>query len=77
LRRRDHGRDVAYGEDVTRPRLRQDSGIDAGVGATDDQDLGRLALHRELLEQVEMLTVVAQAEIREALEKPIQSHGVF
>ena len=36
---------------------------------------GRLALGRELLEQVEMLAVVAQAEIREALEKPFQRHG--
>jgi hypothetical protein len=75
LRRRHHGGDIAHGEDVARPGLRQDAGIDAGVGAADDQDLGRLALGRELLEQVEMLAVVAQAEVREAFEEPIQCHG--
>ena len=51
-------------------------GIDARIGAADDQDLGRLAFRRQLLEQVEMLVVIAQAEIREALEKPFQCHGV-
>ena len=40
LRRRHHGGDVAHGEDVARPGLRQDAGIDAGVGAADDQNLG-------------------------------------
>ena len=77
LRRRHHGGDVAHGEDVAGLGLRQDAGIDAGVGAADDQDLGRLALGRELVEQVEMLAVVAQAEVREAFEEPIQCHGVI
>ena len=42
----------------------------------DDQDLGRLALGRQLLEQVEMLAVIAQPEVREALEKSFQRHGL-
>jgi len=67
-RRRHHGRDVAHGEDVARPGLRQDARIDARVRTADDQDLGRLAFRRELLEQVEMFPIVAQAEIRKALE---------
>ena len=37
---------------------------------------GRLAFGRELLEQVEMLAVIAGAEILESLEKPFQRHDV-
>ena len=44
LRRRHHGRHVAHGEDVAGPGLRQDAGIDAGIGTGHDQDAGRLAL---------------------------------
>ena len=74
VRRRHHGRHVAHGEDVAGLGLGQDTGIDAGIGAADDQDLRRLALGRQLLEQVEMLAVIAHAEVREALEKPFQRH---
>ena len=74
LRRRHHGGDVAHREDVAGLGLGQDARVDAGVGAAHDQDLGRLALGRELLEQVEMVVVVAQAEVREPLEKPFQCH---
>ena len=67
LRRRHHGRHVAHGEDVAGPGLRQDAGIDAGIGTGHDQDAGRLALARQPLEQVEMLAVIAQPEIGKAL----------
>src|ERR1044072_1115616 len=73
---RHHGCHVAHGEDVARPGLGQDAWIDARVGAADDQDLRRLALGRELLEQVVMLAIIAGAEILESLEKPFQRHDV-
>ena len=47
-------------------RLRQDPGIDPGIGAGHDQDLGGLAFRRQTIEEVEMLAVVAQMEVREA-----------
>ena len=40
LSRRHHGADIAHGKNVARLGLRQDAGIDSGVGAGDDQDLG-------------------------------------
>jgi hypothetical protein len=67
LRRRHHGRHIAHGEDVAGLGLRQDAGVDASVGAGHDQDLGRLALGCELFEEVEVLAVIAQPEVREAL----------
>src|ERR1041384_1911009 len=76
LGRREHGRHVAHGKDVTGLGLGQDARIDARVGAADDQDLRRLALGRELLEQVVMLAIIAGAEILESLEKPFQRHDV-
>ena len=59
LRRRHHGRHVAHGENIAGLGLGQNAGIDAGIGAAHDQDLGRLALGRQLLEKVEMLSVIA------------------
>ena len=75
LGRRHHGADIAHGEDVARLGLGENAGIDTGIGAAHDQNLGRLAFARELLEQLEMLAVVAQAEVGKALEESFQCHG--
>jgi hypothetical protein len=67
LRRRHHRRHIAHGEELTGLGLGQNTGIDARIGAGHDQDLRRLAFRRQTIEQIEMLAVIAQMEIREAL----------
>ena len=64
--RRHHRRHVAHREDIAGLGLGQDAGVDAGIGAANDQDIGRLTFGSEFLEQVIILRKIFRAEILEA-----------